>query len=83
MRLPADRRDAALESLKAQSIFAAVHYPSPVHHQPVAAQWGYGPDAFPNAARLSREILCLPIHPFLAAEQADRVAETLLGALEA
>jgi len=83
VRLPADRRDAALESLKAQSIFAAVHYPSPVHHQPVAAQWGYGPDAFPNAARLSTEILCLPIHPFLADEQADRVAETLLRALEA
>ena len=82
VRLPAELRDAALESLKAQSIFAAVHYPSPVHHQPVAAQWGYGPDAFPNAARLSTEILCLPIHPFLADEQADRVAEALLGALE-
>jgi len=83
VRLPADRRDAALESLKDQSIFAAVHYPSPVHHQPVAAQWGYGPDAFPNAARLSTEILCLPIHPFLSNEQVDRVVEALLGALEA
>ena len=83
VRLPADRRDAALEHLRSQSIFAAVHYPIPVHHQPVAAAWGYGPEAFPNALRLSTEILCLPIHPFLSDEQVDRVAEALLGALGA
>ncbi len=83
VRLPAELRDGVAERLREQSIFAAVHYPSPVHHQPVAAEWGYGPDAFPNAARLSTEILCLPVHPFLSDEQVDRVSEALLGALSA
>lgn len=83
VRVPASKRAAVLERLREQSIFAAVHYPSPVHQQPIAAEWGYGPDAFPNAALLSTEILCLPVHPFLSDEQAERVAEALLGALRA
>lgn len=82
VRLPAELRDRVIERLREQSIFAAVHYPSPVHHQPVAAEWGYGLDAFPNAARLATEILCLPVHPFLTDEQAERVAEALLDALK-
>ena len=82
VRLPAELRDRVIERLREQSIFAAVHYPSAVHHQPVAAEWGYGLDAFPNAARLATEILCLPVHPFLTDEQAERVAEALLDALK-
>ena len=35
------------------------------------------------AEALADEVLCLPIHPFLAAEQVDRVIEGLLGILEA
>jgi dTDP-4-amino-4,6-dideoxygalactose transaminase len=73
-------RDTVLEKLKAQSIFAQVHYPSPVHLQEAAKPWGYGPGDFPNAERLAREVICLPVHPFLSNADADRVAESLLTA---
>ena len=74
-------RDAVLEKLKAQSIFAQVHYPSPVHLQEAAKPWGYGPGEFPNAERLAREVICLPVHPFLSNADADRVSECLRAAV--
>ena len=70
-------RDAVLADLAAEQIFAGVHYPSPVHLQEAAKPWGYGPGDFPNAERLAREVLCLPVHPFLSEADIDRVSEVL------
>ena len=77
VRVPADRREALQQALAAESIHVAVHYPTPVHLQPAARDWGYGPGDFPNAETLAREVLCLPIHPFLTDADVDRVAERL------
>ncbi len=72
-------RDAALEGLRAQGIFAAVHYPRPVHLQPAARDWGYAPGSLPHAEALAREVLCLPVHPFLRDDEVERVADVLLA----
>jgi len=71
-------RDRVLAGLQEQKIFAAIHYPKPVHVQEAAASWGYGPGDFPHAEALADEILCLPIHPFLTPEQVERVAARVL-----
>lgn len=71
-------RDRVLAGLHERKIFAAIHYPRPVHLQEAAASWGYGPGDFPHAEKLSNEILCLPIHPFLTPEQLERVASSVL-----
>lgn len=76
LRGPAGR-DAVIEALKAQKIAAAVHYPSPVHLQEAARPWGYGAGDFPNAETLAREVVCLPVHPFLSDADVDRVATAL------
>ena len=73
-------RDAVAAALSAKQIFAGVHYPSPVHMQEAAKPWGYGPGDFPNAERLAREVLCLPVHPFLSDADVDRVSEALIEA---
>ncbi len=73
-------RDAVIEALKPWKIALAVHYPSPVHLQEAARPWGYGPGDFPNAETLAREVVCLPVHPFLSDADVDRVAERLLAA---
>jgi dTDP-4-amino-4,6-dideoxygalactose transaminase len=73
-------RDAVLEALKAVGIGAAVHYATPVHFQAAARAWGYGPGDFPVAERLAKEVLCLPVHPFLSDADVDRVAEATRGA---
>ena len=73
-------RDEVLETLRGRGIFAGVHYPKPVHLQEAARDWGYRPGEFPVAERLAREVLCLPVHPFLSDEDVDRVAESTLAA---
>jgi dTDP-4-amino-4,6-dideoxygalactose transaminase len=75
-------RERVLEQLKQAGIAAAVHYPSPVHAQEAARGWGYGPGDFPNAERLAREVVCLPVHPFLSASEVERVAEATVRAAE-
>jgi dTDP-4-amino-4,6-dideoxygalactose transaminase len=70
-------RDSVLAELARQQIFAGVHYPHPVHLQEAAKGWGYGPGDFPNAERLAREVLCLPVHPFLSDADVDRVSEAV------
>ena len=73
------QRDEVMQLLAERKIVTSVHYPSPVHLQAAAKPWGYGPGDFPNAERLAREILCLPIHPFLSNADVDRVAENLIA----
>jgi dTDP-4-amino-4,6-dideoxygalactose transaminase len=70
-------------TLARQGIACGVHYPTPVHLQEAARPWGYGPGDFPASEQLAREVLCLPIHPFLADADVDRVAEATLRAAEA
>jgi dTDP-4-amino-4,6-dideoxygalactose transaminase len=77
VRVHGPSRDALLAGLRERGIHAAVHYPTPVHLQPAAAAWGYGPGDFPVAEALAREVLCLPIHPFLADGDARRVIDAL------
>jgi len=73
-------RDRVQQQLAAEKIFAGVHYPAPVHLQPALAHLGHAPGAFPNAEALSREVLCLPVHPFLTDSDVDRVIEAILRA---
>ena len=79
VRIRSDR-ERVVNVLAAQQIFAGVHYPSPVHLQEAARPWGYGPGDFPNAERLAREVLCLPVHPFLDDEDVERVAAAVRAA---
>ncbi|MBL8859114.1 MAG: DegT/DnrJ/EryC1/StrS family aminotransferase [Planctomycetes bacterium] len=72
-------RDEVVERLKEKKIFVGVHYPSPVHLQEAARPWGYGPGDFPNSERLAREVLCLPVHPFLSDADVDRIAENVIA----
>jgi dTDP-4-amino-4,6-dideoxygalactose transaminase len=68
------RRDALREALAKREIHSAVHYPVPVHFQPVFADLGCGPGSFPNAEAAANEVLCLPLYPELPADAPERVA---------
>ncbi|MFT7668864.1 MAG: dTDP-4-amino-4,6-dideoxygalactose transaminase [Planctomycetota bacterium] len=73
-------RDHVMAQLNKEKIAAALHYPSPVHLQKAASNWGYSLGDFPVAEQLSREVLCLPIHPFLPEEDVQRVIQSVLEA---
>jgi hypothetical protein len=59
-----------------------VYYPKCLHEQPVFAGLGYRWGAFPEAERASREVLSLPMHPFLTEREQERMIaafQTLVG----
>jgi len=73
LRVPDRERLAA--GLKALGIPTAVYYPKCLHEQPVYSYLGYNWGAFPTAEKASREVISLPMHPFLTeAEQGVVVA---------
>jgi UDP-2-acetamido-2-deoxy-ribo-hexuluronate aminotransferase len=75
-------RDAVVARLKAAGVPTAVYYPKCLHEQPVFAGLGYRPGDFPVAEQAAREVLSLPLHPFLNEADQDRVVEALKTALK-
>ena len=74
-------RDALADTLRAQGIGAAVHYPLPIHLQPAYADLGYSVGDFPRAEAAAQEVLCLPIYPELTDAAVETVANAIRGFL--
>jgi UDP-2-acetamido-2-deoxy-ribo-hexuluronate aminotransferase len=70
-------RDKVAEQLKAANIPSAVYYPKCLHEQPVFAGLGYKLGDFPESEKASREVISLPMHPFLTEEDQDCVISAL------
>ena len=69
------RRDALAAALKAAAIHTGVHYPVPVHLQKAyEGRIALSPSGLGETERASREVLSLPMHPFLSDDDADRVS---------
>lgn len=73
-------RTYVMEKMRDCGIQVAVHYPTPLHHQP-AFRDHVGFDQLPHAEHASRHVLCLPIYPALTLEQQTRTVTALAGAL--
>jgi UDP-2-acetamido-2-deoxy-ribo-hexuluronate aminotransferase len=76
IRLP--ERDQVAAKLKERGIPTAVYYPKCLHEQPIFASLGYQYGQFPEAEKASREVLSLPMHPFLGEAEQDTVVHALL-----
>lgn len=79
LRVKDGRRDEIARRLGEAGIETAVHYPLPLHRQPVLLERGLGltEGALPIAERAAREVLCLPIFPELSAQARAQVIEAL------
>jgi dTDP-4-amino-4,6-dideoxygalactose transaminase len=67
-------RDALAKRLSETGVGTGVHYPIPVHLQPLYRELGYD-DQLPCAEQASRDVLSLPIHPALSQGDLDIIAE--------
>ncbi len=81
IRVP--NRDQLGLELQSQGIPTAVYYPKCIHEQPVFDYLGYGPGSFPQSEKASREVISLPMHPWLTEEEQDRIVETVKNGMMA
>ncbi len=70
-------RDEVQSKLGEAGIPTAVHYPTPLHRQPALGSFELQQDGQPHAEAAAREVLSLPMHPYLAATDIERVVEAL------
>jgi UDP-2-acetamido-2-deoxy-ribo-hexuluronate aminotransferase len=80
-----EERMTVEKALHEAEVPTAVHYPTPLHLQPVyaplAEQMGWRRGSFPAAERAAERVLSLPMHPYLSADQIDQVSEAVRNAV--
>jgi dTDP-4-amino-4,6-dideoxygalactose transaminase len=72
-------REALIERLKEAGVGYGIHYPTPIHRQPLFLGLGYY-DSLPISERASQEVLSLPVHPALTEADLDVIASAVAGA---
>ena len=75
IRVP--NRDEVQVRLKEQSIPTAVHYPMPLHLQEAFVYLGYKEGDFPISEWVSKEIMSLPMNPYLEDNEIKYICNTL------
>ncbi|MEH2138880.1 DegT/DnrJ/EryC1/StrS family aminotransferase [Nostoc sp.] len=74
-------RQQLQEKLIAVGIQTGIHYPIPCHLQPAFTNLGYQPGDFPEAEKLSQQILSLPMYPGLSSSQVKEVVAAIAHAV--
>lgn len=74
------QRDLIAKELRSAGIPTAIYYPTPLHRLP-AYRHASGERALPNSERASREVLSLPMHPYLDNQDQDRIVQVLTEAV--
>jgi dTDP-4-amino-4,6-dideoxygalactose transaminase len=75
VRVPGGRRDALAAHLGSRGIDTAVYYPTALHLQPALAALGGRPGQLPCAEAACGEVLALPVHGSLTADEVGRVID--------
>ena len=70
-------RDLLRQYLKERGIATGLHYPKAIHQLSVFKGYNLGAKTFPNAEKLARECLSLPICPSLTREQVEYVCSQI------
>jgi UDP-2-acetamido-2-deoxy-ribo-hexuluronate aminotransferase len=76
-----DTRESFLSKMKDHGVPTAVHYPVPIHHQPIFKELGYGGIDMPLADTASQRVVSLPMHPYINEEDQKKVADAVLSSI--
>lgn len=72
-----DQRSQIQNRLKDAGIPTAVYYPLPLHLQTAFSGVGYGKGDFPVSEDFSTRIFSLPMHPYLEADEQQKIVRVL------
>lgn len=76
IRVDKSIRDKIINELAKDNIFAGIHYPTPVHQQPVIKKKMNSPK-LKVTEKIVKEIISLPIYPLLKDEEAEMISEKI------
>ena len=71
--IESDDRDALKARLQENGIPSVIYYVKPLHQQLAYNRYPVAPGGLPVSEGLPSRILCLPMHPYLSAEDQDRI----------
>ena len=71
-------RDRLKDILAQNDIPSMVYYPKPLHEQKVLMTNNKMYTDLNTASMLSQTVLSLPMHPYMSADEIDKVAQTIL-----
>lgn len=74
------KRDALREALDGLGVKTAIHYPAPIHLQPVFEGRGTPPGSLPVTEAIARTCVSLPLYPEMPDGHIARVAEAIRAA---
>ncbi len=72
-----DNRDLVKTKLNESGIPNAVHYPIPLHLQPVFSFLNQGEGSFPVSEAVAKRVMSLPMHPYLTEEEQLKITRVL------
>ncbi len=70
-------RDALKAHLQENGIPSVIYYVKPLHEQVAYRGFPAAPGGLPVSEGLPSRILCLPMHPYLSADDQDRIIQTI------
>lgn len=70
-------RDGVQKRLRELGIGTAVHYPIPVHQQPLYRDLGFGEVSLPNSELAAKQVMSLPVHPGLSDSDIKRIVDSV------
>ena len=76
LRVADGRRDEFMRYMKEHDVETAIHYPIPVHLQEAYAAEFAG-ESFPVAEQLAREIVSIPMYPYMSSEELECVVDLI------
>jgi UDP-2-acetamido-2-deoxy-ribo-hexuluronate aminotransferase len=76
-----ENREAVQEALRREGIPTAVHYPIPLHLQPVFAGLNHPEGSYPVAESVAKRVLSIPMHPYLTEDEMVRIAAAVKEAI--
>lgn len=74
-------RNGIQAALKAGGVPSVVYYPKPMHRQPAYETFPTDPAGLPVCEDLCARVLSLPMHPYLAPDDQDRIIAAVRDAL--
>ena len=80
--LQVNHRDQFQQCLQAEGIPTAIHYPMPLHWQPIFRSMHLDTVSYPVAENVANRVISLPFHPYLTEETIDRIAKTVIETIK-